>query len=69
MGASANISLGSMKRLSTAHHPQEKRRPRSLSVDDPRLWDSRPQLSREEFTLEGLSDEEWDAFHKIIAEA
>ena len=38
-------------------------------VDDPRLWDSRPKLSREEFVLEGLTDEEWDKFHKIIAEA
>jgi hypothetical protein len=54
--------------MSTAERPDEPHL-RFYTVDDPTLWDARPQLSREEFTIEGLSDEEWDTFHKIIAEA
>lgn len=42
---------------------------RLFTVDDPRLWESRPQLSPEEFAVEGLSDEEWEAFHATIAQA
>lgn len=55
--------------MSSAERPEDGSCLRSFTVDDPRLWDSRPQLSREEFVLDGLTDEEWDAFHKIIAEA
>lgn len=38
-----------------------------FTVDDPRLWEFRSQLSAEEFAIPGLSDEEWEAFHAIIA--
>jgi hypothetical protein len=54
--------------VSIAEHPNEPHL-RRYTVDDPALWDARPQMSREELTIEGLSDEEWDTFHKIIAEA
>ena len=33
------------------------------------MWDSRPQLSPEEFALEDVSDDEWDAFFAALAEA
>lgn len=39
---------------------------RLFTVDDPRLWESRPQLSPEEFAIQGLSGEEWEAFHATI---
>jgi hypothetical protein len=48
-------------------HPEEPKL-RSFTADDPRLWDPRPHLTPEEFALEGISDEEWDAFHAAIAE-
>ena len=44
------------------------RRLRSFTVDDERLWDSRPRLTPEEFALEDVSDEEWDAFYAALAE-
>jgi hypothetical protein len=37
-------------------------------VDDPHLWDVRPQLSFEELALEDVTDEEWDAFYAALAE-
>jgi hypothetical protein len=40
-----------------------------FTVDDPRLWDFRSRLAPEEFTIPGLSDQEWDTFHAIIADA
>jgi hypothetical protein len=40
-----------------------------LRVDDPRLWEFRSRLSGEEFAVPGLTDDEWDSFHAIIAEA
>ena len=42
---------------------------RSFTVDDDRLSDARPLLSPEEFALNGVTDEEWDAFHAAIADA
>ncbi|MGH8991780.1 MAG: hypothetical protein ACRDYV_14350 [Acidimicrobiia bacterium] len=42
---------------------------RLFTVDDERLWDSRPRLSSEEFALEDVPDEEWDAFYAALAEA
>lgn len=38
------------------------------TVGDPRLWEFRSQLLDEEFAIPDVSDEEWDAFHAIIAE-
>ena len=53
--------------VSIVEHPEEPKL-RSFTTDDPRLWDPRPHLTPEEFALEGISDEEWDAFHAAIAE-
>lgn len=39
---------------------------RLFTVDDERLWNSRPRLSPEEFALEGLTDEEWVAFYEAL---
>ena len=41
---------------------------RMFTVDDPRLWESRPRLSLEELAIEGVSDEEWSAFYEALAE-
>ncbi|HVX20444.1 MAG TPA: hypothetical protein VHB02_03780 [Acidimicrobiales bacterium] len=53
-----------------APDPDDLERPRLRlrTVDDPRLWEIRPQLSPEEFAIQGLSDEEWDAFYAALAE-
>ncbi len=49
---------------------QPERRPlRSFTVDDERLAGALPDLSPDEFALDDVSDEEWDAFHTAIAEA
>ena len=49
---------------------QPERRPlRSFTVDDDRLADALPVLSADEFALDDLTDEEWDAFHAAIADA
>jgi len=42
---------------------------RSFTVDDDRLADALPLLSPDEFALDDITDEEWDAFHAAIAEA
>lgn len=39
----------------------------SFTVDDPRLWESRPRLTPEELALD-VSDEEWEAFCAALAE-
>lgn len=54
--------------MSVVEHPGEPRL-RLFSVDDPHLWDARPHLSPEQFALDGLSDNEWDAFHSALADA
>ncbi len=49
---------------------QPERRPlRSFTVDDERLAGALPDLSPDEFAIDDVSDEEWDAFHTAIAEA
>jgi hypothetical protein len=53
--------------VSVAEHPDEPRL-QSFTVDDPHLWDVRPQLSFEELALEDVTDEEWDAFYAALAE-
>lgn len=49
---------------------QPERRPlRSFTVDDERLAGALPELSPDEFALDDVTDEEWDAFHTAIADA
>ncbi len=55
--------------VSTAERPDAEHRLHLFEVGDPRLWEPRPRLSPEEIAIEGLTDEEWDRFHAIIAEA
>ncbi|MHB8246235.1 MAG: hypothetical protein ACYDGN_12950 [Acidimicrobiales bacterium] len=54
--------------MSVAEHPDEPRL-QSFTAGDPRLWDVRPRLSPEEFALEDVTDEEWDAFYAALKEA
>ena len=53
--------------VSVVEHPEEPHL-RMFTVDDPRLWESRPRLSLEELAIEGVSDEEWRAFYAALAE-
>jgi len=57
-----------MEGVSVVERPDEPSL-RLFTVEDPRLWDSKPLLSPDEFVIEGLSDEEWEAFHAAVAEA
>jgi hypothetical protein len=41
---------------------------RLYTVDDARLCDSRPRLRADEFALEDVADEEWDAFYAALAD-
>lgn len=49
-------------------HPEEPHL-RLFTVDDEHLWESRPRLRAEEFVLEDVTDEEWDAFYSALADA
>lgn len=42
---------------------------RLYTVDDERLWESRPRLRSEEFALQDVTDEEWEAFYSALADA
>lgn len=42
---------------------------RLYTVDDERLWESRPRLDAEEFALQDLTDGEWEAFYSALADA
>jgi hypothetical protein len=53
--------------MSAGEHPEESGL-QSFTVDDPRLWDVRPRLSSKEFALEGVTNEEWDAFYAVLKE-
>jgi hypothetical protein len=53
--------------MSVAEHPDEPRL-QSFTVDDPRLWEIRPQLSFEELAISDLTDKEKDAFFAALAE-
>jgi hypothetical protein len=55
--------------MSTVEESDEQYHLHLFTVDDPRLWEPRQRLSPEEIAIKGLTDEEWDAFHAIIAEA
>jgi hypothetical protein len=48
--------------------PYEEPRLHLFTMDDPRLWEFRSRLSDEEFAIADVTDEEWEAFHMIIAE-
>jgi hypothetical protein len=54
--------------VSSAESSEEEPRLHLFTVDDPRLWEFRSQLSAEEFAIPDVSDEEWDKFHAIVAE-
>jgi hypothetical protein len=41
---------------------------RQYTGDDERLWESRPRLHTEEFALQDLTDEEWEAFYSALAD-
>lgn len=70
MRRSNSTSLtGIVVSVSTVERPEEEHRLHLFKVDDPRLWEPRPRLSADEIAIEGLTDEEWDTFHAIIAEA
>jgi hypothetical protein len=53
--------------MSAGEYPKESGL-QLFAVDDPRLWDVRPRLSPKEFALEGVTDEEWDAFYAALKE-
>jgi hypothetical protein len=54
--------------VSVVEQPEEPHL-RLYTVDDERLWDSRLQLRAEEFALEDVTDEEWDAFYSALTDA
>lgn len=54
--------------MSVANHAEEPHL-RSFTVDDPRLWEVRPQLSFEELAISDLTDEEREAFFAALKEA
>ncbi|MGH9151788.1 MAG: hypothetical protein ACRD03_05230 [Acidimicrobiales bacterium] len=41
---------------------------RLFAVDDDALWDSRPRLSPQEFAMEDVGEDEWDAFYAALTE-
>ncbi len=55
--------------VSSVEHHDEESHLHLFTVDDPRLWEFRSRLTAEEFSIPDLSDEEWESFHAIIAEA
>ena len=55
--------------VTTIEQRDEEPRLHLFTVDDPRLWEFRSRLSDEEFALDDVTDEEWGAFHAVIAEA
>ncbi len=42
---------------------------RLFTVDDEQLWESTPRLGPEEFALDEVTDDEWDSFYAVLAEA
>jgi hypothetical protein len=55
--------------MSSAERHEEEVHLHLFTVDDPRLWEFQSRLDDQEFAIPDLSDEEWDDFHAIIAEA
>ncbi len=54
--------------MSVVEQPEEPHL-RLYTVDDERLWESRPRLRAEESALEGVTDEEWEGFYSALADA
>lgn len=55
--------------MTSAEQREPEPRLHLFTVDDPRLWEFRSRLDDEQFAIPELSDEEWDTFHTIIAQA
>ncbi|MGH9278881.1 MAG: hypothetical protein ACRD12_12355 [Acidimicrobiales bacterium] len=54
--------------MSVVEQPEEPHL-RLYAVDDERLWESRPRLHAEEFALDDVSDDEWEAFYSALSDA
>ncbi|MGH9223825.1 MAG: hypothetical protein ACRD2W_08590 [Acidimicrobiales bacterium] len=54
--------------MSVVEQPEEPHL-RLYAVDDERLWESRPRLRAQEFALEDVTNEEWEAFYSALADA
>lgn len=63
-GAAAETYDGTM---SVVQRPDEPGL-RLFAVEDEALWDSRPWLSPQEFALDDVGEQEWDAFCTALAE-
>jgi len=61
--------VGTIVHMSSADRHDEEAHFHLFTVDDPRLWEFQSRLDEREFTISDVSDEEWDNFHAIIAEA
>jgi hypothetical protein len=55
--------------MSSVEHHDEEGPLHVFAVDDPRLWEFRSRLSDQDFSIPDVSDEDWESFHAIIAEA
>jgi hypothetical protein len=53
--------------VSVVEQPEEPHL-RLFTVDDDGLWESRPHLDPDEFTLGEVTDGEWDSFYAVLAE-
>lgn len=54
--------------MSTVEQRDDEPRLHLFTVDDPRLWEFRSRFSNDDFALDGVTDQEWDAFHAVIAD-
>jgi hypothetical protein len=61
--------VGTILDVSSVEHHDEEGHLHLFAVDDPRLWEFRSRLSDQDFAIPDVSDEDWDSFHAIIAEA
>ena len=67
--ASGRHRVGTILGMSSVEHHDEEGHLHLFAVDDPRLWEFRSRLSDQDFAIPDVSDEDWDSFHAIIAEA
>jgi hypothetical protein len=65
----ASHRVDSILHMSSVEYHDEEGHLHLFAVDDPRLWEFRSRLSDQDFAIPDLSDEDWDSFHSIIAEA
>lgn len=54
--------------MSVVEQPDEPHL-RVFTVDDEELWASRALLAPDEFTLDDVTEGEWDSFYAVLAEA